>query len=115
MHTHILSCTKINLTWESTTGKENLTSLAVEAAQKALEMAEVNADDVDLILFCSSSPDQMFGGAPEVRKHINNLFYEYVSQLIFFNIALIFRFKRHLDVKKIHLRLISELRAVDFC
>ncbi|KAF5755316.1 putative beta-ketoacyl-[acyl-carrier-protein] synthase III [Helianthus annuus] len=50
------------------TGTENLTSLAVEAAQKALEMAEVNADDVDLILFCSSTPDELFGGAPEVQK-----------------------------------------------
>ncbi|MFS8032434.1 putative beta-ketoacyl-[acyl-carrier-protein] synthase III [Helianthus anomalus] len=50
------------------TGKENLTSLAVEAAQKALEMAEVDADDVDLILFCSSTPDELFGGAPEVQK-----------------------------------------------
>ncbi|KAJ0798632.1 putative beta-ketoacyl-[acyl-carrier-protein] synthase III [Helianthus annuus] len=31
-------------------------------------MAEVNADDVDLILFCSSTPDELFGGAPEVQK-----------------------------------------------
>ncbi|KAI3713328.1 hypothetical protein L1987_71905 [Smallanthus sonchifolius] len=50
------------------TGKENLTGLAVEAAQKALEMAEVKADEVDLILFCSSTPDDLFGGAPEVQK-----------------------------------------------
>ncbi|KAL8266489.1 hypothetical protein R6Q59_003833 [Mikania micrantha] len=50
------------------TGKENLTSLAVEAAQKALEMAEISVDDVDLILFCSSTPDDLFGGAPEVQK-----------------------------------------------
>ncbi|KAD3641209.1 hypothetical protein E3N88_30433 [Mikania micrantha] len=48
--------------------KENLTSLAVEAAQKALEMAEISVDDVDLILFCSSTPDDLFGGAPEVQK-----------------------------------------------
>ncbi|GJZ63317.1 retrovirus-related pol polyprotein from transposon TNT 1-94, partial [Tanacetum coccineum] len=48
--------------------KESMTGLAVEAAQKALQMAEVEADDVDLILFCSSTPDDLFGGAPEVQK-----------------------------------------------
>ncbi|PWA49716.1 3-oxoacyl-[acyl-carrier-protein] synthase 3 [Artemisia annua] len=48
--------------------KESTTGLAVEAAQKALQMAEVEADDVDLILFCSSTPDDLFGGAPEVQK-----------------------------------------------
>ncbi|MCD7464977.1 hypothetical protein HAX54_000329 [Datura stramonium] len=36
-------------------GKENLTDLAVEAARKALEMAEVHPKDVDLILMCSST------------------------------------------------------------
>ncbi|GJZ85923.1 3-oxoacyl-[acyl-carrier-protein] synthase 3 A, chloroplastic-like protein [Tanacetum coccineum] len=50
------------------TDNETLTGLAVEAAQKALQMAEVEADDVDLILFCSSTPEDLFGGAPEVQK-----------------------------------------------
>lgn len=50
--------------------KESMTGLAVEAAQKALQMAEVEADDVDLILFCSSTPDNLFGGASEVQKTI---------------------------------------------
>lgn len=53
---------------KKTTGKESLTSLSVKAAQKALQMAEVEPDDVDLILFCSSTPDDLFGGAPEVAK-----------------------------------------------
>ncbi|KAI7749637.1 hypothetical protein M8C21_014006 [Ambrosia artemisiifolia] len=33
-------------------------------------MAEVDVDDVDLILFCSSTPDDLFGGAPEVQKNL---------------------------------------------
>ncbi|XP_049349814.1 3-oxoacyl-[acyl-carrier-protein] synthase 3 A, chloroplastic-like isoform X1 [Solanum verrucosum] len=49
-------------------GKENLTDLAIEAAQKALEMAEVDPKDVDLILLCSSTGDDCFGGAPVIQK-----------------------------------------------
>ncbi|XP_024993964.1 3-oxoacyl-[acyl-carrier-protein] synthase III, chloroplastic-like [Cynara cardunculus var. scolymus] len=49
-------------------GNESLTDLAVEAARKALQMAEVEPDDVDLILFCSSTPEDLFGGAPMVQK-----------------------------------------------
>lgn len=48
------------------TGKDNLTDLAAEAARKALEMAEVDPNDVDLILLCSSTPDDLFGSAPQV-------------------------------------------------
>lgn len=48
------------------TGEENLTDLAIEAAQKALEMAEVHPEDVDLILLCSSTGDDRFGSAPVV-------------------------------------------------
>nr|GEW19310.1 3-oxoacyl-[acyl-carrier-protein] synthase 3 A, chloroplastic-like [Tanacetum cinerariifolium] len=50
------------------TGKETLTGLAVEAAQKALQMAKLEPDDVDLILNCSSTPESLFGGAAEVQK-----------------------------------------------
>ncbi|GKB67174.1 3-oxoacyl-[acyl-carrier-protein] synthase 3 A, chloroplastic-like protein [Tanacetum coccineum] len=50
------------------TGKETLTGLAVEAAQKSLQMAELEPDDVDLILNCSSTPESLFGGAAEVQK-----------------------------------------------
>ncbi|KAI7740595.1 hypothetical protein M8C21_029888 [Ambrosia artemisiifolia] len=49
------------------TGKEKMTGLAVEAARKALEMAEVDADDVDLVLLCSSTPDDLFGSAPQIQ------------------------------------------------
>ncbi|XP_068306015.1 beta-ketoacyl-[acyl-carrier-protein] synthase III, chloroplastic-like [Pyrus communis] len=49
-------------------GKESLTTLAAEAAHKALEMAQVDVDDVDLILVCTSTPDDIFGCAPKVQK-----------------------------------------------
>ncbi|TQD91886.1 hypothetical protein C1H46_022542 [Malus baccata] len=49
-------------------GKESLTMLAVKAAHKALEMAQVDVDDVDLILVCTSTPDDVFGCAPKVQK-----------------------------------------------
>ena len=44
-------------------GDETLTSLAAEASAKALEMAGVNARDVDLVLLATSSPDDAFGSA----------------------------------------------------
>ncbi|KAI9174528.1 hypothetical protein LWI28_018636 [Acer negundo] len=49
-------------------GKESLNDLAVEAARKALQMAEVEPDDVDLILMCTSTPEDLFGGAPQIQK-----------------------------------------------
>nr|GEU88404.1 ribonuclease H-like domain, reverse transcriptase, RNA-dependent DNA polymerase [Tanacetum cinerariifolium] len=51
-----------------TTGKETLTGLAVEAAQKAIQMSKLEPDDVDLILNCSSTPESLFGGAAEVKS-----------------------------------------------
>ncbi|KAJ8537048.1 hypothetical protein K7X08_035449 [Anisodus acutangulus] len=49
-------------------GKDNLTDLAAEAARKALDMAEVDPNDVDLILLCSSTPEDLFGSAPQIQK-----------------------------------------------
>lgn len=49
------------------TGKDNLTGLAVEAATKALKMAEVDPADIDLVLMCTSTPEDIFGSAPQVR------------------------------------------------
>ncbi|KAK4742057.1 hypothetical protein SAY87_000058 [Trapa incisa] len=48
--------------------KESLTNLAAEAARKALEMAQVDADDVDMVLMCSSTPEDLFGSAPQIQK-----------------------------------------------
>lgn len=47
-------------------GKDSLTTLAVEASRKALQMAQVDPDDVDLVLMCTSTPDDLFGSAPQV-------------------------------------------------
>ena len=47
-------------------GGETLGGLSVKAAQRALEMAQVRPEDVDLVLFCTSTPDDLFGGAGQV-------------------------------------------------
>ena len=47
-------------------GKESLKNLAVEAAMKALEMADFDPNDLDLILMCTSTPEDLFGAAPQV-------------------------------------------------
>ncbi|KAG6540834.1 hypothetical protein Mapa_017812 [Marchantia paleacea] len=52
------------------TGDETVTSLSVESARKALEMANVKPEDVDLILLCTSTPDDLFGSAPQVQKEL---------------------------------------------
>lgn len=49
------------------TGKDSsLTALAAEAARGALQMAQVEPDDVDLVLMCTSTPEDLFGNAPQV-------------------------------------------------
>uniref|UniRef100_P49244 Beta-ketoacyl-[acyl-carrier-protein] synthase III A, chloroplastic n=1 Tax=Cuphea wrightii TaxID=35942 RepID=FABH1_CUPWR len=50
------------------TGKDSLTNLASEAARKALEMAQIDADDVDMVLMCTSTPEDLFGSAPQISK-----------------------------------------------
>ncbi|KAJ8764220.1 hypothetical protein K2173_005400 [Erythroxylum novogranatense] len=50
------------------TGKESLVSLATEASRRALQMAEIEPDDVDMVLFCSSTPEDLFGSAPQIQK-----------------------------------------------
>ncbi|KAJ0975271.1 hypothetical protein J5N97_017236 [Dioscorea zingiberensis] len=44
------------------TGNETLNGLAVDAAKGALDMAQVDADDVDLVIMCTSTPEDLFGG-----------------------------------------------------
>ncbi|XP_041999439.1 3-oxoacyl-[acyl-carrier-protein] synthase 3 A, chloroplastic-like isoform X1 [Salvia splendens] len=48
--------------------KESLTAMATEAAQKALQMAKVEPNDVDLVLLCTSTPEDLFGSAPQIQK-----------------------------------------------
>jgi 3-oxoacyl-[acyl-carrier-protein] synthase-3 len=40
----------------------------VEASKKALEMANVDPQDIDLLLLCTSTPDDLFGSAPQVTN-----------------------------------------------
>jgi len=49
---------------------ESLSSLAKEASERALEMAGIKADEVDLILLATSSPDDLFGGAGQLQALI---------------------------------------------
>lgn len=47
---------------------ESLTSLSTEACQKALAMAGVQAADVDLVILCTSTPEDVFGSAGQVHS-----------------------------------------------
>lgn len=49
-------------------GKDSLTGLSVEAAKKALQMAQVDPEDVDLVLLCTSTPEDLFGSASQIQK-----------------------------------------------
>lgn len=45
---------------------ESLSTLAHKASVQALDMAGVKAEELDLILFATSSPDDLFGSACQV-------------------------------------------------
>jgi len=45
---------------------ETLIGLTIESCRRALEMVKVKPKDVDLVLMCTSTLDDLFGGAPEV-------------------------------------------------
>ena len=46
---------------------ESLSQHAAVASQRALEMAGIAAEDVDLIILATSSPDDLFGSACQAR------------------------------------------------
>jgi len=52
------------------TGEETLTSLGAQAANQALERANVKAEDLDLIILATSSPDDIFGSACTIQAAI---------------------------------------------
>jgi 3-oxoacyl-[acyl-carrier-protein] synthase-3 len=52
------------------TGDESLRSLGVKAATQALEMAGIDAKDIDLVICATSSPDDMFGDATAIAAQI---------------------------------------------
>lgn len=47
---------------------ETLSDHAAKASQRALDMAGIHAEDVDLIILATSSPDDLFGSACRVRN-----------------------------------------------
>ena len=49
---------------------EDLRQLAVRAGQNALDMAGVTAADLDLVICCTSTPDDMFGAAPRIAADL---------------------------------------------
>lgn len=49
---------------------ESLSSHAAVASQRALEMAGIDATDVDLVILATSSPDDLFGSACAVQAEI---------------------------------------------
>lgn len=48
--------------------KESLVALTAEASKKALEMAQVDPNDIDLILLCTSTAEDLFGSAPQIQS-----------------------------------------------
>lgn len=46
---------------------ENLANLGVKAGQKALAMAELQPEDLDLIILATSTPDDLFGSAAQIQ------------------------------------------------
>lgn len=56
-----------------------MSGLAADAAKGALSMAQVSPDDVDIVLMCTSTPENLFGDAARVRlrKHLP-LLYKYL-------------------------------------
>ncbi|XP_078427557.1 3-ketoacyl-acyl carrier protein synthase III [Wolffia australiana] len=51
-------------------GDETLHGLASDAARNALSMAQVSPEDVDLVLVCTSTPENLFGDAARVQREI---------------------------------------------
>lgn len=49
---------------------ESLRTLQVQAARNALEMAGVDAKDIDVVICATSSPEDMFGDAPSVATEL---------------------------------------------
>jgi len=51
-------------------GKETLRDLAIKAGKAAIKDAGINAEDIDLVIVATSSPDDMFGDAPSVATGV---------------------------------------------
>ncbi|AFY52715.1 3-oxoacyl-(acyl-carrier-protein) synthase III [Rivularia sp. PCC 7116] len=52
------------------TTTESVTSIGAAAGLKALEMAQIEAKDLDLILLATSTPDDLFGSASQIQAEL---------------------------------------------
>jgi 3-oxoacyl-[acyl-carrier-protein] synthase III len=52
------------------TPTESIAQLAAKAAQKALEMSNLDPDEVDLLILASSTPDDLYGSACQIQAAI---------------------------------------------
>ncbi|CAL9122970.1 unnamed protein product [Musa textilis] len=51
-------------------GNETLSGFAVDAAKGALQMAQLEAEEVDLVIMCTSTPDDLFGCGTQVQRDL---------------------------------------------
>ena len=49
---------------------ESIRDLAVSASRKAMEMANIQPQDIDIVICCTSSPDDLFGDAPSIASQL---------------------------------------------
>jgi 3-oxoacyl-[acyl-carrier-protein] synthase-3 len=49
---------------------ESIRDLGVEASRAALQMAGVDAKDLDMVICCSSTPEDLFGDAPTIASEL---------------------------------------------
>jgi 3-oxoacyl-[acyl-carrier-protein] synthase III len=47
---------------------ESLRDLSVRASRAAIEMAGIAASDIDIVIVCTSTPDDLFGDAPSIAS-----------------------------------------------
>ena len=52
------------------TATESVTSIGAAAGLKALEMAQIEAKDLDFILLATSTPDDLFGSASQIQAEL---------------------------------------------
>lgn len=50
--------------------EQKIHELAVQAGANALEMAGVDAEDIDVVICATSTPDDMFGDAPRIASEL---------------------------------------------
>ena len=77
---------------------ETITNLAVESSRKAIEMAKVEAKDIDLVLLCTSTPDDLFSSGPQVCFLWLFTFVDESHNLIILIFTIMARFKENQGV-----------------